>query len=507
MSYETSQPNSPRYRTSGTRRLAAAPTVAAEVAHSTRRALLAAGETRSNGDDTEVDRRIAERLQRQGAGPRVAPPQARAGAERARHRGKYRLVRHLGSGRTADVYLARPDWPIELGRDLAVKVMRPEHAEHAGRVAAFAEQARLLSELHHEHILRVCASGSEGTRHYIVMDYLHGETLRAALQRSPAGVPLDFAVSVVMNCAQGLHYARSRQVASPTKYLGLSPAHITACVDGSAKITRLDRTSGPARGYGRAELAYLAPEHLFEEGSDARSEVFTLGVLLYELTTGTHPYVSGSSEPAFRTLRDRLQHADIASPTKHRADLPEPIATVIMTALSRRPELRYRDCLELVQALHEAAERVELELGEDAIRRHAQLLMRRAPQARACSPDAEADSQVITLIRPLGVARAARSTAVPLLHAVPPAFDGAFAVGSQTSLPAIATSSPRLPATQGPPTARSTEPPPTRPSAKRSAQSRVPTKAPPWHSSPKTLLFLLVIGVLLAGLPIALLPL
>lgn len=99
------------------------------------------------------------------------------------------------------------------------------------------------------------------------------------------------------------------------------------------------------------ELAYLSPEHARGEAVDARSDVFALGVMLYELTTGVHPYLDPSSEPTCRSARDRLVHAELQPPAQRLSWFPLELSDVVMTALARDPELRYGDARAFGRAL------------------------------------------------------------------------------------------------------------------------------------------------------------
>ena len=365
---------------------------------------------------TEVDSEVAARIEiseRQDRPLAGALPAAAEAAHRdlvsapLRGAGKYCLVSHLASGRTSEVYLARADWPAGFAHDLVFKVLRGEHARSARRVAALTAQARLLSSLHHENIVRVLDSGSDGDSYFLVMDYLHGVTLRTALQAAPGGLPLDLALSVVVSCAQALHYARARQAGADTLYLGLALQHVMTCADGSIKITRLHRTTSAAHTRGRHDRAHVAPEHLRGDGGDARSDVFALGALLYQLTTGEPP----RSEPAW--------------PAEHLARVPGPLATLLMTALDHDPARRHRDALEFAQAARHAAEQLTLRLGDATVCRFVERLFReelralvpgKSPPA-ALAPRALdlSASDIITLVRavvrePTGDRRAAVPT-------------------------------------------------------------------------------------------------
>ena len=330
-----------------------------------------AGEDRAGAEPTLVDSQVAERIAAElaiahRAGPQKPPrPCAPAPAVRL---GKYRLLRHLASGRTSHVYLACLDGPAGFARHLAIKTLRARFAQDPARVAAFAEVARLFSRFHHGSIAQISDVGVDSGTHYVVMDHLHGVTLRAALEHYPGGVPLDFAISAIASCAEALHYARSKQADHDARHLGIAPSYVMACADGAIKVFRLGYTGSPAPMLTSQELAYLAPEQARGEISDARSEVFALGVMLYQLTTGAHPTLDPSSEPTCRSARDRLLHGEIEPPVRRSSHVPSELSEVVMTALARDPDLRYPDGRVFAQALLEVAQRLGRRPGPLAVR-------------------------------------------------------------------------------------------------------------------------------------------
>jgi eukaryotic-like serine/threonine-protein kinase len=339
-------------------------------------------EDRAVHEATVVDTELAERIATE-----MALAQDRAASDRphaaalvaTRRLGNYRLLRLLASGRTSHVYLARLAGPAGFARHLAIKLLREEHQGEPDRVDAFLEKARLFATLHHGNIAQICDIGADGTSRYVVMDYLHGMTLRTVLRRAPAGLPLAFAITAISSCAEALHYARSRQSSEALRILRIAPSCVMACSDGAIKLVNLGHTRSPAITLGDHELAYLAPEQARGESCDARSEVFALGVMLYELLAGAHPFLDPSTEPTSRTARDRLLYAEVEPLTTHVPHLPSELSAVVMTAIARDPDLRYRDCSELREALLGVATRLGLRLGPAAVRHLVSLLPNMQP--------------------------------------------------------------------------------------------------------------------------------
>lgn len=334
---------------------------------------------RADYEDTMVDSGIAERiateLAREQAMPRLG---ARLLARKALapRLGPYRLLRLLASGQTSLVHLARSEAPAERAGHLAIRSLRREHGRAAQRALAFVENARLFSALRHDSLVRVHDAGVDAGTPYVVMDYLHGKSLRAALQQRPGGLPLDFAVTAIGCCAQALHHARLGQAHHGARYLGISPSYVMACADGTIKLFRLGLTEVLAPAPTRSELAYLAPELARGETCDARSDVFSLGVMLYELITGVHPYFDAPSSPTDRDL-----HARIKPLTRYLPHLARELADVVMTAIARRPEDRYPDCLEFGRILRAVSDRVAVRTGLAAVRQLVDRLMGAGPDA------------------------------------------------------------------------------------------------------------------------------
>ncbi|HRC59030.1 MAG TPA: serine/threonine-protein kinase, partial [Kofleriaceae bacterium] len=334
----------------------------------------------------------------------------RAAADRSPPRdvtlGKYQLVRHLASGGTSHVFLARIEGPTGFSRHLVIKTLRQEHAHNPAHVAAFVDEAWFLSSLHHGNIVQISdvGTGDDGT-HYLAMDYLHGETLRAVLQQVRASgerLPLDFALTAVASCAEALQYVHTRH-GSDGRWLRMvhrdvTPSNLMACYDGAIKLIDFGnakaatRTSHTPTGEIKGETEYMAPEQARGDAVDLRSDVFSLGVVLYELTTRIHPFADRSD----KATKQRLLHGEITPPAQLLADYPSELSRVVMTALARDPNLRYRDCGALGRAIQELAERLELRTGPAAVRQAMVQLFGAKQEAWEASPSAKGEAAAAT---------------------------------------------------------------------------------------------------------------
>jgi eukaryotic-like serine/threonine-protein kinase len=292
--------------------------------------------------------------------------------------GKYQLLRPLSSGSTSHVFLARHDSDTGSARHLAVKTLRRQHVYDAAHVGAFHDEARLFGALHHRSLAQVLdvALSSDGT-HYLAMEYLHGETLTTMMQKARAdevGLPLDFSLTAVTSAASALQHVQER-LGGDARWQNLpcrllTPSSLTAVYDGMVKITSFGCSKAAVRAalgtgeIGKLKLGYLTPEHVQGKQTDARSDVFSLGVILYELTTLVNPFAAKT----LAELKARVMRGEPTLPSQVVPGYPIELEQIVMIALSKSPEQRFQDCGALGNALIEAANTLGMVIGPNAIR-------------------------------------------------------------------------------------------------------------------------------------------
>jgi eukaryotic-like serine/threonine-protein kinase len=293
--------------------------------------------------------------------------------------GKYHLLRHLASGGMAHIFLARLDGVGGFSRHMVVKTLRRRHAHDPAHVAMFLDEARLLSALHHRNIAKVSELGvTEDGTHFLAMEYIHGEPVRHVLQQTRnrgLRIPLDFALTVVHSGALALQHVHERH-GSDGRWLNMvhrdvSPSNLMAGYDGS--VTLIDfgiakatvRTAHTPVGVIKGKLGYMAPEQSLGENVDRRSDVFSLGVVLYELTTQQHPFSAKTSQE----VRMRVMRGDVTPPSQIIPGYPRGLEQVVLKAIARQPSDRFVDCEQFAQALLDVGAQVGIAPSPAAVSR------------------------------------------------------------------------------------------------------------------------------------------
>ena len=265
--------------------------------------------------------------------------------------GPYRILRLLGSGGAGEVWRARDE---RLSRDVAIKILLPHLSSDSARVRLFAGEARAASALNHANVLTVHDVGEHEGLPYLVSECLEGQSLRQRLGTGP--LPVAQAVAVVLAVARGLLAAHAHGIV----HCDIKPENTFLRSDGGVKIldfglaTLQQSLEGPPPGAGHSmsgllvagTAGYMAPEQLRGEHVDARADLFALGVMLYEILTGEHPFRRGST---FETLHAVLT----AKPTAINAEVPPELAGIVMRLLEKAPAARYASALELIVAVEQ----------------------------------------------------------------------------------------------------------------------------------------------------------
>jgi eukaryotic-like serine/threonine-protein kinase len=263
--------------------------------------------------------------------------------------GRYELDSLLGAGGMASVYRAT-DRALE--RTVAVKVLDPPHDQDPVLVERFRQEARAAGGLSHPNIVAVFDSGSEAGVHYLVMEYVQGETLADTLRRHGALGPC-WAAEVARWVCQALGAAHARGLV----HRDIKPANVLISRAGVVKVADFGIASAAATpsltggGIVLGTAAYLSPEQAQGGPVDARSDVYALGCVLYELLTGAPP--SGADGPVKVAARQSAQPP--APPSRCNPQVGPELDAVVMTALEHGPARRYQTAWAMGQDLERIA--------------------------------------------------------------------------------------------------------------------------------------------------------
>ncbi|HEY5927773.1 MAG TPA: serine/threonine-protein kinase [Kofleriaceae bacterium] len=278
--------------------------------------------------------------------------------------GNFELIRLLAQGGMADIYLARQVGIGQFERHVAVKVLNAQRAGDRESCALFLDEARLVGMLNHGNLASVHEVDAKDGVHYLAMEYVHGADLREILaqaQRYDVAIAYECALTIVTQAAAGLDHAH-RRCGPDGRPLHLvhrdvSLSNIMVGHDGSVKVidfgiaisTASIHTTNP--GIVRGKASYMSPEQCLGDAVDLRTDVFALGVVLYELTTGRRCFQGNSDfERMLAVVR-----GDFVPPSVIVPDFSPALEQVIKTALALDPAQRFASAAAMIEALEAVA--------------------------------------------------------------------------------------------------------------------------------------------------------
>ncbi len=273
--------------------------------------------------------------------------------------GRYEVLCLLATGGMASVHLARAAGIGGFEKLLVIKRILPHAAKDESFIQMFLDEARIAATLDHANVAHVFDVGSAHGDVFLAMEFLHGHDLRSIVRRIDGPLPIGPALAIAISMCAGLHYAHDKR-GPDGQLLGLvhrdvSPSNVVVTYDGSVKVidfgiakatNRLGETmSGALKG----KPGYMSPEQcLGDRELDRRSDVFCVGIVLYELTTGTRLFGGRGTE--FAQLREIVE-VDVAPPSTAVATYPPALERIVLKALRREPNERYQTALELQRDL------------------------------------------------------------------------------------------------------------------------------------------------------------
>ena len=311
--------------------------------------------------------------------------------------GKYAIRRVLGKGAMGTVYLG---FDPDIEREVAIKTIRKDLIDQElvpEFMARFRNEARAAGRLHHPNIVGVYEYGDDAVVTYIAMEYVDGSGLRDYV-RDQTGFTFGRLVDMMTQLLDALDYAHERGVV----HRDIKPSNLLMTRRGTLKvadfgIARIDRSNLTSLGMVIGTPSYMSPEQCRGEETDARSDLFSAGVVLYELLTGEKPFPGPLESMAYR-----ICHEDAAPPSKHPAlKLPAATDQLMATALAKDPAARFASAAAFRDALKDLAKLdVEVDAGQGTtVVNFGTVMLRRPPPAW---DDATLDSVEHELARIIG---------------------------------------------------------------------------------------------------------
>jgi CRP-like cAMP-binding protein len=262
--------------------------------------------------------------------------------------GKYYVVHEVGRGSSGTVYLSHDPF---YGRDVAIKLYHAtggDDAESRNARRMFMGEAHMIGKLQHPNIVPIYDAGEENGRRYVVTEHIHGARTLSAYCRPGSLLPVDQVVSIVYKCAKALHYAHTRGVV----HRDIKPSNILLTQDGDVRIVDFgialvaDSDVSLLEGVAGSP-AYMSPEQVQGRDLGPRSDLYSLGAVMYEMLAGQRPFRAG----ALGKLLKEVVHSAAEPLRELRPELPEELAELVHRVLEKDPERRFRNGAELAAEL------------------------------------------------------------------------------------------------------------------------------------------------------------
>ncbi|UQA55864.1 serine/threonine protein kinase [Polyangium aurulentum] len=273
---------------------------------------------------------------------------------------RYRVLERLAAGGMAEVYLAESAGIEGFKKRVAIKRVLPHLSEKKRFIAMFLDEARLSANLTHSNVAQVFDIGVGESAYFIVMEYVDGSDLKAIidfLRKTKRPLPVEVAVYIGEKICEGLAYAHEARGPDGTPlhvvHRDVTPANVLITKWGEVKIVDFGLAKATSQleksepGIVKGKFGYLSPEATRAEEVDARTDIFAVGIILWELLAGKRLFLGGSD---YQTIK-RVQEALVPSLTSLNKDVPPELEKIIARALAKEPEKRFQTAREFGRAL------------------------------------------------------------------------------------------------------------------------------------------------------------
>lgn len=274
--------------------------------------------------------------------------------------GRYEIIKELGKGGMGVVYQAHDP---QIDRPVALKVLRADRVVNEEFVLRFFKDAKFIGRLSHPNIVTVYDVGRDHETLYIAMEYLQGQPLNEVIRSERLSVEQTMDIAIQVSNALG--YTHGKGIV----HRDIKPSNIILTDEGSVKLTdfgiaRSEDTNAAQQTQTGVILGtpfYMSPEQVMGKRVDGRSDLFSLGVILYELIVGHKPFKGDHFTAIFRAITDDIPLA----PLQIDASIPRPISDLIMKALSKNPDARFQTGEEMSHALETCLQKIETPLRSE----------------------------------------------------------------------------------------------------------------------------------------------
>ena len=291
---------------------------------------------------------------------------------------RYQILAKLAAGGMAEIFLARGASVAGVERYCVLKRILREKAKDAQFVQMFVDEARLAAQLHHPNIASVYDVGMLGESYFFTMEYVHGETIRSLLERAQElrrTVPLACVLTIIAGTAAGLHHAHERN-ASDGRPLGIvhrdvSPANLMVSYEGNVKVVDFgvakaaDRDVETKSGTVKGKISYLSPEQCRGAPVDRRSDLFSLGIVMWEMLTGARLYRRDSDYDNMTAIVNEPP----PPPSSRRPEVPRAVDDIVLRLLAKSVTARFQTADEVLEAVENASMQARTILSTSAVSR------------------------------------------------------------------------------------------------------------------------------------------
>jgi serine/threonine protein kinase len=291
----------------------------------------------------------------------------------------YEVLAKLAAGGMAEIFLARGANTTGVERYVVLKRIVREKAGDTRFVQMFLEEARLAAQLQHANIAQVYDLGKLGDSYFFTMEYVHGETVRSLLERSYADareIPIGVVLSVLAGAAAGLQHAHTRIGVGGAPlaivHRDVSPSNLIVSYEGIVKVVDFGVAKAATSvtetraGVIKGKAAYMSPEQARSEPLDRRSDLFSLGIVAWEMLT-TQRLFTGASD---FEIMSTIVRTDAPPPSSVRAGIPPELDALVLRLLARSREARFQSADDVIEALEAVATRIGHQLSAKALGRY-----------------------------------------------------------------------------------------------------------------------------------------